>query len=187
MSQNQLLDPRDEDAFDAWYLEHLRSMASVPGIYSAQRFKTSNQGFPGSLAIYSVTSEQAFDTDYYRSVQGMGVMATRVDERRHHVDLFDGVEAPVVNENERLLLVNRALPHDASGIAFTWFECVGRQFSTPYRGLAVVSADRIPRTDSTVALFTPATVRFRGVRSLSVLAEQPSVSADPRFDIGRTQ
>ena len=49
MSQNSVLDARDEAAVDEWYLEHLRNMASVPGIFSAQRFKTSSAGFPRSL------------------------------------------------------------------------------------------------------------------------------------------
>ena len=34
MSQNSLLDERDEPALAAWYLWHLRAMSSVPGIFS---------------------------------------------------------------------------------------------------------------------------------------------------------
>jgi hypothetical protein len=164
MSQNQLLDERDAQAFDAWYLEHLRSMASVPGIYSAQRFKTSTPGFPRSLALYSVTSEQAFDTPYYRSVQGMGVMASRVDEGQHHVNLFEGLDAaPSVGEHERLLLADRpSRQGEIAGIAFTWLKCVARDFSTPYRGIAVVPADRLPATDATVAVYSSATARLSG-------------------------
>jgi hypothetical protein len=164
MSQNGLLDERDETALDAWYLEHLRSMSSVPGIYSAQRFKTSSPGFPRSLALYSVTSEKAFDTPYYRSVKGMGAMASRMDERQHHVDLFEGLDAaPVVSDDGRLLLADRAVPKgEIAGIAFSWLKCVARDFSTPYRGIAVVAADRLPALDPTIAVYSSVTDRLRG-------------------------
>ena len=164
MSQNALLDERDEEALDAWYLEHLRSMSSVPGIHSAQRFKTFTPGFPRSLGIYSVTSEKAFNTPYYRSVKGMGVMASRVDERQHHVNLFEGVEAaPVVADNERLLLVDRTAPAgEIAGIPFSWLKCVARDFSTPYRGIAVVAANRAPALDPAIAVYSPVTRRLRG-------------------------
>ena len=164
MSQNALLDERDEAAFDEWYLEHLRQMSSVPGIYSAQRFKTTTAGFPRSLALYSVTSERAFDSPYYRSIRGMGDMAGRVDEIQHHVNLFEGLDAaPVVGEGERLLLADRAAPAgDLGGVSYVWLRCVARDFSTAYRGVAVVAAQRLPPLDSTVAVYHPASARFVG-------------------------
>jgi hypothetical protein len=164
MSLNGLLDERDEAALDAWYLDHLRSMSSVPGIHSAQRFKTTTPGFPRSLALYSVTSEKAFDSAYYRSVKGMGVMASRMDERQHHVDLFEGLDAaPVVSDHERLLLADRNSPQgDIAGVAFSWLKCVARDFSTPYRGIAVVAADRLPAPDPTIAVYSAVTARLRG-------------------------
>ena len=164
MSRNGLLDERDEAALDAWYLDHLRSMSSVPGIYSAQRFKTSTPGFPRSLALYSVTSEKAFDSAYCRSVKGLGVMASRMDERQHHVNLFEGLDAaPVVGDGERLLLADRDSPQgDIAGIAFSWLKCVARDFSTPYRGIAVVAADRPPAPAPAIAVYSAVSVRFRG-------------------------
>lgn len=162
MSQNGLLDARDEAALDAWYLGHLRAMSSVPGIYSAQRFKTSTPGFPRSLALYSVTSEKAFDSDYYRSVKGMGVMASRMDESRHHVNLFEGLDAaPIVSDHERLLLADRNAPQgEIAGIAFSWLKCVARDFSTPCRGIAVVAPDRLSAPDPTIAVYSAVTDRF---------------------------
>lgn len=166
MSQNGLLHARDDAALDEWYVEHLRSMSSVPGIYSAQRFKTVTPGFPGSLALYSVTSEKAFDSPYYRSIRGMGDMATRIDERQHHVNLFEGLDAaPVVSERDRLLIADRTEPAgDLAGIAFVWLRCIARDFSTPYRGVAVVQAERIPPLDSTVGVYRPASARLSGSR-----------------------
>ncbi len=164
MSQNALLDERDAALLDEWYLEHLRCMASVEGIHSAQRFKSATPGHSSSLGLYSVTSEQAFDNPYYQSFRGMGVLASRVDERRHHVNLFDGLAAaPVVGSGDVLLLVDRDAPQGAlQGIACTWLKCVGRDFSTPYRGIAVVAADRVPIFSADVAIYRPVTVRFSG-------------------------
>jgi hypothetical protein len=166
MSQNGLLDERDEAALDAWYLEHLRQMSSVPGIYSAQRFKTATPGFPRALALYSVTSEKAFDSPYYRSIRGMGDMAGRIDERQHHVNLFEGLDAaPLVGEGERLLIVDRAAPADnVDGVGYAWLKCVARDFSTPYRGVAVVSAEPVLALDATVGVYYPASARFSGQR-----------------------
>jgi hypothetical protein len=162
MSQNSLLDERNEPALVPWYLEHLRNMSSVPGIFSAQRFKTTTAGFPRSVALYSVVSEQAFDNDFYRNIRGFGAMKPLIDERDHHVDLFEGLDAaPVVGEDERLLLTDSGEPAGAiSGISFTWLKCVGRDFSTPYRGIAVVAADRLPSLDSALAVYRPVTARF---------------------------
>lgn len=161
-SQNSLLDERNEPVLGPWYLEHLRNMSSVPGIFSAQRFKTTTPGFPRSVALYSVVSEQAFDNDFYRAIRGFGAMKPLIDERDHHVDLFEGLDAaPVVGDDERLLLADRAAPGGAiAGVAFTWLKCVGRDFSTPYRGIAVVAAREVPALDATVAVYRPVTERF---------------------------
>lgn len=165
MSQNALLDERDEALLDEWYLEHLRCMVSVPGIFSAQRFKTATPGFSASLALYSVTSEKAFDDPCYRSFRGMGVLVSRIDERKHHVNLFDGLDAaPVVADDDRLLLADRGLPQDElAGIVFTWLKCVGRDFSTPFRGIAVVAGARLSALGADVAVYRPVTSRFSGI------------------------
>jgi hypothetical protein len=162
MSQNSLLDERDTATIDAWYLEHLRNMASVPGIFSAQRFKTSTAGFPGSVALYSVVSEKAFDNPYYHGIRGFGAMASRIDQSQHHVDLFAGLDAvPVVGADERVLLADRAAPDgDIAGIAFTWLKCVGRDFSTPYRGIAIIAADKLVPLGASVAVYRPVTIRY---------------------------
>lgn len=168
MSQNSLLDERDAPLIDEWYLQHLRNMASVPGIFSAQRFKTSTAGFPRSVAIYSVVSEQAFDNPYYHGIRGFGELASRLDQRDHRVDLFAGLEAaPAVGSDGRILLADRAVPAGAiAGIAFTWLKCAGRDFSTPYRGIAVVAADQLPALDASIAVYYPVTGRFGpGVRA----------------------
>ena len=126
--------------------------------------RTATPGFPRSLALYSVTSEKAFDSPYYRSIRGMGEMAGRIDERQHHVNLFEGLDAaPVVGDGERLLVADRAAPAgDIGGVSTVWLKCVARDFSTPYRGVAVVSAERVPAVDASVAVYHPASARFIG-------------------------
>jgi len=164
MSQNSLLDESNEPVLAPWYLEHLRNMSSVPGIHSAQRFTTATPGFPRSVALYSVVSEEAFDNDFYRSIRGLGTIAPLMNEREHHVDLFEGLDAaPVVAADERLLLANRDAPGgDIAGVPFTWLKCVGRDFSTPYRGIAVVPAHSLPALDAAVAVYRPVTKRYPG-------------------------
>ena len=44
-SQSGFTDPARKAEWDRWYLGHLELMASVPGISSAQRFKTTNPGY----------------------------------------------------------------------------------------------------------------------------------------------
>ena len=94
----------------------------------------------------------------------MGEMAGRVDERQHHVNLFEGLDAaPVVGEGERLLVADRATPEgEIGGVKFVWLECVGRDFSTAYRGIAVVSAAEPAPADPAVAVYAPASARYAG-------------------------
>ena len=94
----------------------------------------------------------------------MGVMASRMDERQHHVDLFEGLDAaPAVSDHERLLTADRSSPQgDIADIAYSWLKCVARDFSTPYRGIAVVAAGRLPAPDPTIAVYSAVSVRFRG-------------------------
>ena len=44
MSQSALTDPAREADWDAWYLGHLRVMAAVEGVVSAECFMTSTPG-----------------------------------------------------------------------------------------------------------------------------------------------
>jgi hypothetical protein len=66
-----------------------------------------------------------------------------------------------VGDDECVLLADRAAPAgNIAGIAFTWLKCVGRDFSTPYRGIAIVAPDRLKSLDAAVAVYRPVTIRF---------------------------
>ena len=159
-SQSGITDNSRAADWDAWYLEHLRIMATVPGVSSAQRFKTDTPGASPSLAIYSITSADMFKDPYYLSIRGMGEWVPLIDRRYYRRNLFDGAEhAPDVAPDRILLVADRARPEPGlAGVEWTWLECVGIDKSTPYRGIAVV--DEAKARDATgVAVYRPATPR----------------------------
>ena len=162
VSQSGLLDSSRAADWDVWYLEHLRLMASVPGISSAQRFKTDSPTSSPSLAIYSVVSADVFKDPYYLSVRGLGEFLPLIDKRWYKRNLFEGLDhAPVVADDQVMLVADRQHAEgNIGGVAFTWLKCVGIDHSTPYRGLAVVAANRIPALDASVAIYRPATKRM---------------------------
>ena len=161
MSQSGITDPAREPDWDAWYVDHLRIMLTVPGITSTQRFKAVTAGYPPSLVMYSIASANVFHDPYYQSVRGMGEWLPLVDRRYYRRDLFDGLDyAPQVAVNACMLVADRARAGGAiAGIEFTWLKCVGLDRSTPYRGIAVIAAAELPALDATVAVYRPVSPR----------------------------
>ncbi len=161
-SQSGIVDDSRSADWDVWYLEHLRIMATVPGVSSAQRFKTETPGAPPSLAIYSVTSADVFKDPYYLSVRGMGEWLALIDRRYYQRNLFSGLaHAPLVADTQCLLVADRERPERAfNGIEFTWLKCEGIDRSTPYRGIAVVDSVKLPALDASVAVYRPASPRM---------------------------
>jgi hypothetical protein len=158
MSQSGLTDRTRESDWDRWYVEHLAIMASVPGVGSAQRFKTETPGHPPSLAMYSFASAAIFQDPYYLSVRGMGEWLALIDRRYYRRNLFEGAEsAPRVPEDRVLLVADRQRPEPGlAGLDWTWLECVGIDRSTPYRGIAVVTPGTMEIRRG-IAVYRPAT------------------------------
>ena len=161
ISQSGLTVAGRDDAWDRWYVEHLKVMASVPGVASAQRFKTADRTYPASLAMYSVASPQVFEDPYYLSVRGMGEWLALIDRAQYKRNLFSGLDsAPPVSDDAFLLVADRDQPEPGrAGIEWKWLECVGIDRSTPYRGIAVVPprvAERAGR-HSGIAVYAPVT------------------------------
>jgi len=120
-SQSGLSDPDREREWDRWYAEHLRVMVTVPGITSAQRFRTTSPGHPPSLAMYSVASSAVFDDPYYRSIRGMGEWQPLIDTRHYHRNLFSGLDvAPDVPEGAVLIVADRDRPTELPRLALTY-------------------------------------------------------------------
>ena len=139
-SQSALSDPSREAAWDAWYAEHLRTMVTVPGIRSAQRFKTASAGHARSLAMYTVASPAVFADPYYQNVRGMGEWLPLIDPRYYRRTLFGGLEvAPDVPHDAAFVVVDREQPIDVPGLELIWITAVGLDRSTACRGIAFVA------------------------------------------------
>ena len=142
MSQSGLTDAGREKEWDAWYVEHLRIMMTVPGISSAQRFKTDSPDHSPSLAMYTIASAEVFQDPYYQSVRGMGDWLPLIQKQHYRRNLFEGLDqAPDVAEDCELIVADRDRPADVPGVALIWLQCAGIDYSTPYRGIAVVKGD----------------------------------------------
>jgi hypothetical protein len=163
MSQSGLTDATRESDWDRWYVEHLKIMASVPGITSAQRFKTSTPDEPPSLAMYSVVGPDVFKDPYYLSVRGMGEWLALIDRRYYRRNLFAGRDrAPRVGKRSVLLVADRDWPEaPVNDIEWTWLECVGIDRSTRHRGIAVVPEKEVGDAAATgVAVYRPASACY---------------------------
>ena len=161
-SQSGITDRTREADWAQWYFEHLRIMATVPGVFSAQRFTTTHPGHPPSLAMYGVASVEVFKGEYYQSVRGMGEWLPLIDRQWYRRNLFDGLDrAPVVNDDQVLLVADRDAPDAAlAALPFTWLKVAGIDCSTPYRGIAVVSKNALPALPADVAIYAPASKRY---------------------------
>jgi len=163
MSQSGLSDPNREADWDVWYRDHLRIMASVNGVDSAQRFKTTTPGYSPSLAMYTMESAAVFSDPYYLSIRGMGEFQNLVDRRYYHRNLFAGLDlAPAVSNDQLLLVWDAPQPRTIPGFEFIWLEAVAADKSTPYRGIAVVEAALAPARFETanIARYVPATAVY---------------------------
>ncbi|MPZ45362.1 MAG: hypothetical protein GEV05_18595 [Betaproteobacteria bacterium] len=163
MSQSGLTDPARESDWDAWYLEHLRVMVSVEGVASAQRFKTASPGHPPSTAMYSMQSGAVFQDPYYLSVRGLGEFLPLIDRRYYRRNLFAGLDlAPAVAPGQVMLIWDAAEPRAEPGVDFRWLEAVAVDKSTPYRGIAVIPAERAAAWSDRgdIACYVPVTRLF---------------------------
>ncbi len=165
-SQSGISDRARDADWAQWYFEHLRIMATVPGVFSAQRFVTAHPAHPPSLAMYGVASAAVFAGEYYLSVRGMGEWLPLIDRQWYRRNLFEGLDsAPVVNDDQVLLVADRAAPDAALAalpLQFTWLTAAGLDRSTPYRGLCVVASNAVPTLPHDVAVYTPASKRYAG-------------------------
>jgi hypothetical protein len=164
-SQSGITDARRRADWDDWYLGHLTAMAAVPGIGSAQRFAALDDGPPPSLAMYSITAPDVFDSEIYLETRGMGPWKALIDARHYKRNLFEGLDvAPSVPPDAILLVADRAVPEPALP-ALTWLRTVGLDRSTPVRAVAVLADLPAARhlaaaIGGPVALYRPITRRY---------------------------
>jgi len=129
--------------WDAWYMQHMETLLSVPGVRTAQRFKCLTKYPSPYLAIYSVDTAQVFESAGYRERGGRGSTGKWQPLMTNwHRNLFDGLTiAPAVSEQARLL-VTESQPQETAdcGCEFLWLRNVGLDRTVPCRGISVVSA-----------------------------------------------
>lgn len=172
MSQSGLIEAAQDAAreadWDAWYIEHLRIMVTVPGIDSAQRFRTDSPGHPPSLAMYTIDSAAVFTDAYYQSVRGMGPWAALIARQHYKRNLFDGLRsAPAIARGSVLLIEDRTDP-DPSEVFNdrTWLRCVGLDQTTAFRALGVASdGDSARWAGPGIAEYRPVTDCYSKARS----------------------
>jgi len=145
MSQSSITDITLSDQWSKWYVEHLEIMLTVNGIDSAERFITDSQGWPFSLAMYSIRSPEIFQDPYYLKIRGMGSWAPLIDKNYYQRNLFSGREvAPKVSKDEVLLVTNQREPiSNLLDLEWDWLKSVGLDQSTPYRGINVIKSDSL--------------------------------------------
>lgn len=155
MSQSGLTDPSRQKEWDAWYIEHLRIMRTVPGIGSAQRFMTSSRGYSPSLAMYTITSAEVFQDPHYLSVRGMGEWKPLIDPQYYRRNLFDGLDvAPPVGDGKLLIIADRAAPDPS--LPLMWLTSVALDKSTPLRGIGVLDVHKcIEFEGRSVGIYVP--------------------------------
>lgn len=163
-------DAATEPAWHDWYAGYLQKLVSVPGIDTAQRFRALDCSPPRYLAMYSVASEDVYESDAYRKIGGGGSQSARF----HHAyrlwtrNLFEGASrAPIVREGQRVLVFDREHPpasiHSAARrlrgdfaaegrrtflSRATWLEAVGLHMTTRYRAFLVLDAGEVASTAS---------------------------------------
>ncbi len=170
-SQSGLIQTGDrarEADWALWYFEHLRIMATVPGVYSAQRFTTTHLRHSPSLAMYGIASADVFEGEYYQSVRGMGEWLPLIDKQWYRRNLFEGLPAaPLLAEDQVLLVADRDVPDIplAAGL-FTWLKVAGIDRTTPYRGIAVVESNAVPPLPDDVAIYVQASQRYVNAKEI---------------------
>jgi hypothetical protein len=162
MSQSSITDLTLSAEWSKWYIEHLEIMLTVNGIDSAERFITDSQGWPFSLAMYSICSPEIFQDPYYLKIRGMGSWAPLIDKKYYQRNLFSGMDvAPSVSKDEVLLVTNQNEPiPNFLDLEWDWLKSVGLDQSTPYRGIKVIKSEYLRQLEhlaknSNIGIYKP--------------------------------
>lgn len=164
MVDHVFTDPAQEPAWHAWYDGYLKKLLSVPGIHSTQRFKAVGESPSRFLAMYSIDSADVYTSEGYKKIGGGGSQSASFHPcyRLWTRNLFDGaVSAPVVREDQRVLVFDRDAPDTSSviGAKATWVRAVGLHMTTKYRAVMLLNpGDAVPAVNDSHLYqpFTPA-------------------------------
>jgi hypothetical protein len=143
--------PELEREWNEWYTAQIRIMLGVPGIRSAQRFRSlAGASPPRYMAMYNFDSPAVFDSAPYKQIGGGGTWSERF-RPAYQVwvrNLFDAPgPAPAIGDGQGILVRDAGSP-DGGGLAggkSLWLEAVALHKTTPYRELTVLDAETASR------------------------------------------
>ncbi len=133
--------PEIENEWNNWYAGYLRILLAVPGIQTAQRFTVSASKPSKFMAMYTIDSGDVFESAPYKASGGGGNASARFRPgyQSWTRNLFESAgTAPAVAQDRVLVVADRATP---GGAPFEWLPAVGLHKTTPFRGLAILTAD----------------------------------------------
>ena len=148
MVDHVFADSAIEPAWHEWYAGYLQKLVSVPGIYTAQRFKAVGHTSSRFLAMYSIESADVYTSEGYKNIGGGGSQSARFHSAYQlwTRNLFDGASrAPLVQKGQRVLAFDREQrgaggdlgPLDSRAL---WLNAVGLHMTTKYRAIVVLDA-----------------------------------------------
>lgn len=137
MVEMALIDLARRAAWDAWYLDHMKKLISIPGIQATQRFESVTPHASPFVALHQVTGPEVFTSDAYRAKAGpSGTGEWRERMNNWHRNVLSGMEeTPDVPMDGALVVLE---DNAAAPVPVRWIESVGLDRSVARRGLAVL-------------------------------------------------
>jgi hypothetical protein len=140
MVEMALIDLARRVEWDAWYLDHMKKLISIPGIQATQRFESLTPHASPFVALHQVTGPDVFTSDIYRAKAGpTGTGEWRERMNNWHRNVLTGLDqTPDVPMAGAIVVVEDGA---SAPIPIQWLTPVGLDRSVTRRGLAVL-ADR---------------------------------------------
>jgi hypothetical protein len=138
MVEMGLIDLHRRAEWDVWYLEHMKTLISIPGIQATQRFEALAPHPSPFVALHQVTGPEVFTSDAYRANAGpSGTGEWRSRMNNWHRNVLAGVDAtPDVPMDGALIVVEDGA---TAPVALTWLQAVALDCSVKRRAIAVVA------------------------------------------------
>jgi hypothetical protein len=139
MVEMALIDVGRRAEWDAWYLSHMQTLISIPGIQATQRFESISPHASPFVALHQVTGPDVFTSVAYRAKAGpAGTGEWRERMNNWHRNLLSGVdETPDVPMEGALVLVEAGIDVP---IPVQWTFATGLDRSVTQRGIAAVAS-----------------------------------------------
>ncbi len=141
MVEMALVDRQRRLEWDAWYLDHMRMLISIPGIEATQRFEALSPHPSPFIALHQVTGPEVFESAAYRAKAGPGSTGEwRSLMSNWHRNLLAGLDrTPDVPMDGALVVVEEGA---SAPLPLVWLTAVGLDLSVKHRAIAVVAQRR---------------------------------------------